>query len=128
MGWCPFLYLSPFCSYASFVTWSPFGFSLAYFDSLSRFGVWFFPVAVTIPSRSHGIRPSSVSSLVAFRGCGLRSLRCIRIYGCFVSALVFSPQCIILSSLVGHSFSVPLPPLSLDACGSFSLDLRLIQI
>ena len=91
--WYLSLYGSPFCSPASFAskvplaTWSPFGMSLAYFGALSRSGVWFFPVAVPFPTCSRGIHPSLVSSLVAFRGCGLRSLRCICICGCFVSAL-----------------------------------------
>ena len=96
--WCPFLYQSPFCSYASFAstvpfaTWSPFGLVLLTLLLLSCSGVWFFPVAVTFPPRSRGIHPSSVSSLVAFPGCGLRSLRCIRIYGCFVSTRLLSSE------------------------------------
>ena len=63
--------------------------SLAFFGSLSPSGVGFFPIAVTFPFPpcSRGLHPSSVSSLVAFRGCGLWSLRCICICGCFVSAV-----------------------------------------
>ena len=57
--------------------------NLAYFGALSSSGVWFFPVADPFPTRCHGIHPS-VSSLVAFRGCGQR---CISICECFVSAL-----------------------------------------
>ena len=91
--WYPFLFGSPFCSSDSFTskvplaTWLPFGMSLAYFGALSSSGFWFFPDAVPFPTRSSSIRPSSVSSLVSFRGCRLRSLRCLSIYGCFVSAL-----------------------------------------
>ena len=48
--------------------------------------VLFFPEAVPFPTRSSSICPSSVSSLISFRGCRLRSLRCLSIYGCFVSA------------------------------------------
>ena len=93
MWWYPFLYGSPFCSSDSFaskvplVMWSPFGMSLAYFGALLSSGVWFFPVVVPFPTRSRGIRPSSVSSLASFSGCGPRSLWCVSIYGCFVSAL-----------------------------------------
>ena len=89
-----------FATKVPLATWSPFGLSLAYFGALSCSNVWFFPVVVTF--QSCGLHPSSVSSLIAFRGCGLRSLQCSSIYGCFVCVLC-------LLSSVRHSLFLSWP-------------------
>ena len=88
----PILYWSPFHSSDSFAfkfllaTRSPFGMSLASFDALSGSGFLFFPEVVPFSTRSGIIRPSSGSSLVSFCGCRHRSMRCLCLYRCFVSA------------------------------------------
>ena len=98
------LYRSPFHLSDSFaykvlpVTWSPFRMSLVSFGALSSSGFWFFPEAVPFSTRSGSIQPSSGSSLVSFRGCRHRSLRCLCLCGCFVSALR------LLSSVRGSLF------------------------
>ena len=83
----------------------------------------FFPAAIPIPTSSSSFRPSSDSSLVSSRSSCLRSI--LSFWLCVVLCLLFvsSFQFMVLSSFVGHSSSVPSPPLSLTASGSFSFGL-----
>ena len=90
--------------------------SLAYFGALSRSGFWFFPEAVPFPTRS-----GSISALFRLFPWYLSAFADISLYCVFASIdvlrllFVSSIQFVVLSSLVGHSSSVPLPPLSLGA-------------
>ena len=82
-----FCFSDPFASKIPLATWLPFGMSPASFGVLSHSGFWFFPEVLPFPTHSSSTHPSSVSSLVSFRSCGLRSLWCLHLFGCFVSAL-----------------------------------------
>ena len=111
----------------SFVSCSPGGlrlFSLV----LSLVHCWFFPEAFLVPTRSCSFHPSSGSSLMSFCCSSLRSL--LPFSSQFFAAslrLLFSVRGS-LYPFLGRSSSLPSPPLSLPASGSFSFGLRLVQL
>ena len=72
---------------------------------------WFFLATIPIPTSLSSFRPSG-SSLVSFRSYSLRSILSFWLYIVLCLLFVSSFQFMILSSFVGHSLSVPSPPVS----------------
>ena len=90
---------------------------------------WFFPATYLVPTRSCSFRPSSGSSVMSFHCSSFRSpLPFSSMFFFFVAALclLFSVRCS-LCPFIGRSSSLPSPPLSLPASGSFS-GLWIVQI
>ena len=114
----PFLCGFPFCSSDSFAskvplaTWSPFGTSPTSFGVLSLSGSWFSPAVLPFPLIQVAFAlqslPWYLSAVADFGLCGVSTSLDVL---CLL--FVFYTQFGVLSSLVGHSSSVPLPPLSL---------------
>ena len=112
----PFRFSDSFTSKVPLSAWLPFGMSLASFGALSSSGFWLFPEAVSFPTRS-----GSISAFFRLFPWYLSTVAdiglCCVVASIDVLCLLFvsSNQFVVLSSLVGHSSLVPLPPLSLGA-------------
>ena len=112
-----------FASKVLLATWSPFGMNLASFGALSSYSFYFFPAAV--PFLLVQVAFALLQALPWFLSTVADLGLCCVFASVDVLCLLFvsSLQFVVLSSFVGHSSSVPLPPLSLGFSGSFSFSL-----